>query len=315
MAGASTGSAKRAAGTALRRLHKGIDSAVLGPLAALALKGLRRLDPERVSNLAGRGLRAVGPLLPEQRIGRENLKAAFPEKSPQEIEGILREVWENLGRVAGEFAHLDRLWDYDAETGFSEHIEFSNESKDRFLALRDDGKPALIFAAHLANWELPALAAAAHGLDAAVLYRRPNDPEVDHAIRRIRAVNMGELIPAAIDAPFKLMNALERGAHVGMLVDQYFVRGVEVIFFGRRTNANPLLARLARQIECPIHGVRVIRLPKLRFRIELTEAIAPARDLNGKIDVAGTMQAVTAVVESWVRQHPGQWLWLHRRWR
>src|SRR5689334_24095643 len=48
--------------------------------------------------------------------------------------------------------------------------------------------------------------------------------------------------------------ALERGAHVGILVDQYYSRGVPVTFFGRQTLANPLLARLARHFDCPIHG-------------------------------------------------------------
>ena len=65
----------------------------------------------------------------------------------------------------------------------------------------------------------------------------------------------------------------------------------------------------------PLNGVRIVRLPGHRFRVELTEAIAPARDANGRIDVQGTMQIITSVVEQWVREHPEQWLWLHRRWR
>jgi KDO2-lipid IV(A) lauroyltransferase len=305
----------RRAGGALRGSGKRMADGALGFAAGMSLKVLRRFDPRRVSDFAGAVMRAIGPLLPEHRVGRANLAAAFPEKSPPEIEAILRGVWENLGRVAGEFAHLDALWDFDPEGAPSRHIEFSDETKERFLRLRDDGKPALIFAAHLANWELPALAAAAHGLDTVILYRRPNNAEVDRTIRAIRKVNMGELIPVAMDAPFKMMHALERGAHIGMLVDQYFVRGVEVTFFGRRTNANPFLARLARQFECPIHGVRVVRLPSHRFRVELSEAVAPVRAASGKIDIAGTMQAVTSVIEDWVREQPEQWLWLHRRWR
>ena len=91
--------------------------------------------------------------------------------------------------------------------------------------------------------------------------------------------------------------------------------GAPVTFFGRQTNANPLLARLARQVECPIHGVRIIRLPGHRFTGELTEAIEPARDAEGRIDIAGTMQIITSRVESWIREHPEQWLWQHRRWR
>jgi KDO2-lipid IV(A) lauroyltransferase len=100
-----------------------------------------------------------------------------------------------------------------------------------------------------------------------------------------------------------------------MLVDQYLTNGVDVTFFGRKTKANPTLARLVRQVECPIHGVRIIRLPNHRFRAELSEEVKPARDASGQIDIQGTMQAVTSVIEGWVREYPEQWLWLHRRWR
>ncbi len=127
---------------------------------------------------------------------------------------------------------------------------------------------------------------------------------------------MGTLVATGLDAPVKLARVLEAGGHVAMLVDQHYVRGVDVTFFGRTCKANPLLAQLARLVDCPIHGARIVRLPdRDRFRIDLTEAIEPARDAQGRIDVAGTMQIVTSVVEGWVREHPEQWLWLHRRWR
>ena len=181
--------------------------------------------------------------------------------------------------------------------------------------MRTDGKPALIFAAHLGNWELPALAAVAHGLDAAILFRRPNSDAADRAIERIRQVKMGTLIPAGRDAPLRLAQALQDGQHVAVLVDQYLTNGVEVTFFGRKTTANPMLARLRRQVDCPIHGTRIVRLPGNRFRAELSEEVKPAFDASGQIDVQGTMQAITNVVEGWVREYPEQWLWLHRRWR
>jgi KDO2-lipid IV(A) lauroyltransferase len=126
---------------------------------------------------------------------------------------------------------------------------------------------------------------------------------------------MGALISTGLDAPVKLADALRRGLHVGMLVDQYFVRGVEVTFFGQRTMANPLLARLAQHFDCPIHGTRMIRLPGNRFRAEISPAIEPARDAQGKVDIAATTQIIMTVIEGWVREHPEQWLWLHRRWR
>ena len=151
-----------------------------------------------------------------------------------------------------------------------------------FAQLKNDGKPALIFASHLGNWELPALAAVAHGLDAAILFRRPNSQSADRAIERIRTVKMGTLIPAGREAPLKLAEALQKGQHVAMLVDQYLTNGVEVTFFGRKTKANPMLARLLRQVDCPIHGTRIIRLPGNRFRAELSEEVKPVRDARGK---------------------------------
>jgi KDO2-lipid IV(A) lauroyltransferase len=263
----------------------------------------------------GRIARSIGPMMREQKIGRSNLTAAFPEKSPAEIEAILAGVWDNLGRVGAEFAHLDHIWQHDPEHPEDSRIEIGPRSYELFTQLRLDGKPALIFASHLANWELPALAAVAHGLDTAILYRRPNIASADYVIQDMRSVKMGTLIPAGRGAPLKLAEALRKGQHVGMLVDQYLTNGIEVTFFGRKTKANPMLARLLRQIECPIHGVRVIRLPGHRFRAELSEEVKPVRDAAGQIDIQGTMQAITSVIEGWIREYPDQWLWLHRRWR
>jgi len=300
----------------IRDAAKPLSDAATGALTIAMLRTTRYFDPIKTANLFGRVTRFIGPRLREDRIGRENLKAAFPEKSPEEIETILTGVWDNLGRLGAEFAHLDHIWDYDANHPEKEsRIEFGARTKQLFDQLRDDGRPALIFTAHLGSWELPALGAVAHGLDCAILYRRPNIESADRAIERIRAVNMGMLIPAGRDAPLRLAEALRNGQHVAMLVDQYLTGGVEVTFFGRKTRANPTLARLLRQVDCPIHGVRIIRLPGHRFRAELSEEVKPVRDTTGQVDIQGTMQAVTSVIEGWVREYPDQWLWLHRRWR
>jgi KDO2-lipid IV(A) lauroyltransferase len=303
-------------GTTFASRLRRLGTAALDRLAVGLLKAIRLIDVDAMSNFAGALMRRVGPWLPEHRTGRTNLAAAFPEKSADEIESILRGVWDNLGRVGAEFAHVDRLWDYDiSRRRPPDRIMDSDESEARVLRVREAGKPALIFAAHLANWELAAVSAKAYGLDTTVLYRRPNLPALSALVTSLRARCMGTLVPTSLDAPMKLAEALQRGSIVAMLVDQYYVRGVPVKFFGRPTMANPLIARLARQLDCPVHGIRVVRHARRRFRVEFTDSIALPRDADGRIDVAGSMQAITDVVEGWVREHPEQWLWLHRRWR
>jgi KDO2-lipid IV(A) lauroyltransferase len=296
----------------LRRLKTAVDY-FEALLARLIVHGLQRLDPDTSSNFAGAFARRCGPWLPPSGTGRANLRAAFPEKSKAEIEAILAGTWENLGRVAGEFVHLDRLWDYDEAHPNAGRIETFHV--DRFIGLFTDNKPALIFSAHLANWEVAALAAMKYGLDSAVLFRIPSNRFIAELIHETRASLMSRLVPADPYAVLAMAGMLQRGAHIGMLVDQHRNPGTPVTFFGRPCLASDLIARLARQYECPVHGTRVIRLPKNRFRIELSEAVTLPRDADGRIDIPGAMQTITAIVEGWVREHPEQWLWLHRRWR
>ena len=174
---------------------------IVGGIAVGLLRLVRNFDSDKTADFFASVTRAVGPWLPEQKIGRANLKAAFPEKSAAEIETILTGVWDNLGRVGSEFAQIDRIWDFDQDRAGTGRIEIAPESVERFLKLRDDGKGALLFASHLANWELPALAGPAYGLDSAILFRRPNIASVDRAVQSIRALNMGTMIATTHDAP------------------------------------------------------------------------------------------------------------------
>jgi len=302
----------------LRPLKRPFDR-VLGWIVVGTLAVLRRISRQRMANALGWLMRKVGPWLPEDKIGRANLVAAFPEKSPAEIDKILTGVWENLGRVAAEFAHIDRLRILDPahpERYPDPDTVLDAATYANLLKLGDVNRPNLVFAAHLANWEIPATAPFQFGVKTSILYRRPNIGGASDAIVAMRARCMGDMVAAGLDAPLKLARALERGQNVAILVDQHTTQGIDVMFFGRRAKANPLIVTLARLTGAPIRGVRVVRQPDgNHFRGELTDEIPPIRDAEGKIDARATLQAITNVIEGWVREHPEQWLWLHRRWR
>jgi KDO2-lipid IV(A) lauroyltransferase len=292
---------------------------VLGWLIVGTLALLRRINRHRMANFTGRLMRVVGPWLPEHKVGRDNLRAAFPEKSADEIERILGGVWENLGRVAAEFAHIDRIVIQDlshpARTPTPDAL-IDQETYARLMTLGDASNPTVVFSAHLANWEIPALAPHSFGFQTSILYRRPNIGAASEAIVALRERCMGTMVAAGLDAPLKLGRALESGGTVALLVDQHTTQGVDVVFFGRWAKANPLAAQLARLTGARIRGARVIRMPEgNNFRAELTDEIVPVRNTEGEIDIQATTQVIANVVEGWVREHPEQWLWLHRRWR
>ena len=74
-------------------------------------------------------------------------------------------------------------------------------------------------------------------------------------------------------------------------------------------------SKLARQYGCDVYPARCIRLPDNRFRLVLQDKLDLPRGEDGQIDVAATAQRMTNVVEGWVREDPGQWMWFHKRWK
>jgi len=264
--------------------------------------------------LGGWLARTFGRFFKANRIALDNLRSVFPEKKNADLNSILSGAWDNLGRVGAEYAHLSRLVDIDKNNPDSE-TRCEMVGMEYLQALKEDEKPGILFAAHLGNWELLAVCAARLGLDLTSVFREPNDPAIARVIHEIRSQTMGKLQAARPGAAFRLINSLEKGSHLGLLMDQHFTRGVVVNFLGRPALTNPILAKLVRQLECPVHGARVVRLPQGRFRIEVTSPMVFERDHEGKIDIQKATQAMTSVIEKWILEHPEQWLWMHRRWR
>ena len=112
----------------LRRSAKRAGDTLLGTLAVAAIKLLRLGSPDRTSDIAAWLMRGIGPLFPESKIARANLTAAFPEKSRAEIEAILAGVWDNLGRLGAEFAHLDHIWEHDRSRPQDSRIEIQQRT-------------------------------------------------------------------------------------------------------------------------------------------------------------------------------------------
>ncbi len=194
-----------------------------------------------------------------------------PRRARPNCSELALAAWDNLGRTGAEYPHLGALFDYEYGSDKTGRVEV--DGIEHFIALRDDGRPGLIFSAHLANWELPAICAARYGLDATAVFRAPNDPAVARLVHEVRSETMGGLEAARQGAAFAMQGVLEKGGHLGMLIDQHFTRGVTVDFMGRPARVNPILGKFARRFDCPVHGVRVIRLPGHRFRLQLTPAL------------------------------------------
>lgn len=290
-------------------MHYG-EAVVLYLVFALA----RALPVDRASAIGGWIARTVGPRLPVSDVGRHNLHQAFPDMPKDEVERVLRGVWDNLGRFMAEYPHLQELWDFDPDNpGKKGRVEVIGA--EQFINLRDDGVPGLIFSAHFGNWELLPVGAERHNLPVSVVFRPPNNPFAARLVRRIRGAVMGDLLRTGVEGAIGAVRVLEGGGHVGMLVDQHFRRGIPVDFFGRPVRTATAFAKLVRRFDCPVHSARVERLHGAYFRVTVSPPLEFPHTDDPEADIAAITSQITAMIEGWVRERPDQWLWLHRRWR
>lgn len=275
--------------------------------AALLFAALGALPLDRASALGGFLARHIGPYLGISKRARRNLARALPDLSEPEVAHIVAGMWDNLGRVAAEYPHLReiRVFEPDGrvETAGVGHIE-------RAVAA---GHSVILFSAHLANWEIAALAAAQSGLAIRQIYRAANNPRVDRLVARLRGEGAA-LIPKGRIAARGAITALREGGHLSLLADQKMNDGIPVPFFGRPAMTAPALAQLALRFDCAVLPVRVERLAGARFRLTVQPPLPLPKSGDREADVAALMRLVNATLESWIRERPEQWLWVHRRW-
>ncbi len=285
---------------------------VIARFAMLALWALRHLPADKALDFSAYMAKRVGPWFGRHRTAIDNLRHAYPEKTSEEIEAIALDMWQNMAKLAAEYIFLDQLFDFDPDNRQSGRIEIVGE--EHFHEIAADKRPHILFTAHLGNFELLPIAGAVHGMQLTALFRPPNNPYIAEYILSTRSSTMGELLASQTGAAFALAATLEKGGNVGVLVDQKFSRGLHTEFFGRTCETNPIVPMLARRFECDVYPTRCIRLPGNRYRLEIEKPLELARNADGDIDILASTQMLNDVVERWIREDPGQWMWFHKRW-
>ncbi|WP_341760213.1 lipid A biosynthesis lauroyl acyltransferase [Candidatus Endowatersipora endosymbiont of Watersipora subatra] len=288
---------------------------IVSALVSILLRIAKKLPPDQSTAIAESSGKLLSPFLPRSKLARKNLRLAFPHYKQQEINEIVRCVWGNVARTLTEYVFLDDLFNYDLEKQGEGRIDINGA--ENFRKILESDKPSIIFTAHTGNWEILPIAAANYGLDITVLFRPPNNRFLAQRLLKARHMKYCRFVPSCrgVAAALTLSRVLNSGGIVGLLADQAFAKGPRIQFLGRQASANPLAAKLALRHHCDIYPSRCIRLPGGRFRIELNDAINIPDHQDQKNKVVEITLRINEIIESWVKEYPDQWLWLHDRWK
>ncbi|MEM8936932.1 MAG: lysophospholipid acyltransferase family protein [Pseudomonadota bacterium] len=271
---------------------------------------LRLLGPDRASNLGGRVTRFIGPRLKKvSQRAVDNLQIAFPDWSDEKIAETVGDVWENLGRTAAEYAHLDCFQIRGDDP------RLVGEGHATYYDIIDKGEQAILVTGHFANWEVSGIVASQLGVMFDVIVRTTNNPLIDRLImnKRNAVVSCG-FIPKGLHGASDIVRALKAGRSLAILGDQKQDFGVPAPFFGRDAMTAHAPARFALKYNLPVIPISTERLGPARYKVVAHSPIdfTPSGDMNA--DIHALTVKINEALESFIRARPGEWLWLHRRW-
>ncbi len=280
----------------------------LESVAIRLLMGLFSLLPVDTASAIGGAIgRALGPMTGIHRKARRQMLDILCDTPPATIDQYLADMWDNLGRTMAEYPHLEYI--------AANRVTYENQAG--LTQEKLDPTAAIFISGHFANWEVagPALLHYYHTpLD--LLYRAANNRGVDGILARYRSLN-GKLssFPKSRTGMRALVDALKHNRKIGILIDQKYNEGIVADFFGKPAMASAVYAQLGQKFNCPVYPAQVVRTHGAHFHITLYPALSLwENDGTTPRAVADIVAETHALLYSWMRAHPAQWLWVHQRW-
>ncbi len=264
---------------------------------------------KNASEIAAKTAIFVGKKIAVNKLAYKNISKALPELSENDKQQIINDMWDNLGRVVGEYPHVAKL----SAEGLMQFVQISPQSKENMAVMKNSKKGGIIFSGHIGNWELGPKTLGNAGIKVGTVYRPLNNPYVEKMTASIRGT---ELITKSSQGNRRIIEIIKNGGYVIILADQKISEGEPVQFFHDQAITATSIARMALRYDIPVIPARIIRTKKaFEFRAEVEKPLEIERSQNINADVLSLTLEINRKLESWIREYPAQWFWVHNRWK
>ncbi|NQU95885.1 MAG: mitochondrial fission ELM1 family protein [Candidatus Omnitrophica bacterium] len=239
-------------------------------------------------------------------IAYANLRAAYSrEKTPRELKKLTERVYRNIGQIFFEILSLTKV----NKKYIDKYIDVVN-AEDKYK-LTDHPNGVILLTAHFGNWELSGMTSAIKGFPLVVLAREQSMKKLNGLLNRLRESKGLQVVTKGITTRY-IVKALHQGKTIGMVGDQDAGKtGTLVEFFGRPASTAPGSARIAQKTGAYIIPAFMARVKGPYHKAILEEAIK----IEKKEDITPYLAKYNKLLEKYVRKHPEQYLWLHKRWK
>lgn len=236
-----------------------------------------------------------------RRVAIRNLELAGLDDPDRIADGVFLSV----GRIMASVAKFPSI------TRANVHEWIRCDGLKNFTNAQARGKGVLVATAHLGNWELSAFSHALMTAPMHIVVRPLDNPRLDAFVEKRRALSGNHVIHKK-EAAREILRALAAGDAVGILIDQNTTpaEGVFIDFFGRKACAGTAFVKFAHHT-----GAAVVPGYALWSESEKKYILRFDPEIEMSGDIPADTQRVHAALEGVIREHPDQWLWIHRRWK
>ena len=245
------------------------------------------------------------------KIAKKNLRLVYPDISNKEVNVIIKKMWNNIGRVAGEYVHLESIVD-DCGIG-DESKRINVKGVENVKDLMGTGKSIFFLGAHMSNWEVTRVFERLFPEEKlGCVYRKPNNPYVRNILNKMRKDNEYILYSNRADGMKAMTRDIKRGINVGLLVDQWLSSGAKTNFLGRETKAPGMYTKFAKKYGSPLVPFEFRRLDgKCKFELVFGKEIKVSEKDSDEVIV----QRVSDELTQYIKANPESWLWIHNRFK
>lgn len=260
--------------------------------------------PYRISvNLAaGFSTRILAPLFMNARA-RANLKLVWPDLPEADVKRLCDEVAGNATRVLVELFH---------PKGFIKQARlagFEGPGKDALLAALAGNTPVILVSGHIGNFHTIRVQLGDLGYTTAAIYRPMNNAFTNARYVDTMSAIAGPNFPRGMKGTKSLLGQLRKKRAIALLNDQAAGEGEILTFMGHPALTMTSAAEMALK-----HNALLVPYYCIRQSdgIAMTTIVEDAIVHSDKIAMT---QALNDSLEARVKAEPGQWFWLHNRWK
>jgi len=294
----------------MNRFFKKIRYLIEAVIVKLALKFFEILGPNKASDFGSFLARVIGKRHSTNKLAMQNIRKALPNLSEEERKKIIDDMWDNLGRVVGEYVHIVKVTPQKLR---EKYLILDKTTIANLDFLKQNKKGGIIFSAHTGNWEVGPKVFMHEGLNVSAVYRPLNNPHVEKMTSSIRG---SKLIAKGPQGNRQIIEAVKKGEYIMIMADQKISEGELVQFFHDSAVTTTSLARIALKYDSPLIPARSIRIDhRFKFMAEVERPLAFQKTDDINRDIMSLTRLVNCKLEEWITQYPAQWFWVHDRWK